>query len=81
MLRSRLRKVSPDAVIQEKMPEFRDGAVVVNRYIPLNPPMLGASLKNPGLELTKETLQTVERFCEEEGAADGAGGREHLSGI
>jgi hypothetical protein len=66
-VKEQVEKGVPDAVIQEKMPEFRDGAVVVNRYIPLNPPMLGASLKNPGLELTKETLQTVERFAKRRG--------------
>ncbi len=66
-VKEQVEKGVPDAVIQEKMPEFRDGSVVVNRYIPLNPPMLGASLKNPGLELTKDTLQAVEKFAKRRG--------------
>ena len=66
-VKEQVEKGVPDAIIQEKMPEFRDGSVVVNRYIPLNPPMLGASLKNPGLELTKDTLQAVERFAKRRG--------------
>jgi len=66
-VRDQVEKGVPDAVIQEKMPEFRDGPVVVNRYVPLTPPMLGSALKNPGLELTKEVLQRIEKFGKRRG--------------
>lgn len=66
-VKEQLEKGVPEAVLQEKMPEFRDGQVVVNRYIPSNPPLLGAALKNPGPELSKEFLQTVERFGKRRG--------------
>ncbi len=57
----------PEFVIQEKMPEFRDGAFVVNKYIPGDPPMLGMSLKNPGIQISRELIVKVEKFAKRRG--------------
>ncbi len=61
------KKGVEDVVIQEKLPEFRDGAFVVNRYIPSNPPMLGMATKDLKLDINKETLRLVEKFAKRRG--------------
>ncbi|MEM4186911.1 MAG: hypothetical protein QW801_06515, partial [Candidatus Caldarchaeum sp.] len=66
-VREQLEKNTPETVIQEKMPEFRDGVFVVNRYVPSDPPMLGMALKNPGVQITRETIVRVERFAKRRG--------------
>ncbi|MCS7137066.1 MAG: hypothetical protein NZ941_01705 [Candidatus Caldarchaeum sp.] len=62
-----LSKNTPEAMIQEKMPEFRDGVFVVNKYVPSDPPMLGMGLKNPVLQLTKDLVLNVEKFAKRRG--------------
>ncbi|MDJ0271350.1 MAG: hypothetical protein NYU39_02055 [Aigarchaeota archaeon] len=63
-----LGKGVPEAVIMEKMPEFRDGAFVVNRYIPATPPLLGMALKTPNPSVTAaENLGKIERFAKRRG--------------
>ncbi|MEM1945228.1 MAG: hypothetical protein QXX57_05775, partial [Nitrososphaerota archaeon] len=61
------RKGVLDAVIQDKMPEFRDGAFTVNRYIPANPPLLGMTGKNVQLNISRDTLMLVEKFGKRRG--------------
>jgi hypothetical protein len=61
------RKGVSDAVIQDKMPEFRDGAFTVNRYLPGNPALLGMTGKNVQLALSRETLRLVEKFAKRRG--------------
>ncbi|MEM0348800.1 MAG: hypothetical protein QXE96_01600 [Candidatus Caldarchaeum sp.] len=63
-----LGKNVPEAVMMEKMPEFRDGAFVVNRYIPSTPPLLGMALKNPVPNITaSDNLSKIERFAKRRG--------------
>ncbi|MEM1943815.1 MAG: hypothetical protein QXO30_04210 [Candidatus Caldarchaeum sp.] len=62
-----LGKNTPEALIQEKMPEFRDGVFVVNKYIPSDPPLLGMAFKNPVLQLNKEVIERVEKFAKRRG--------------
>ncbi|MEM2043489.1 MAG: hypothetical protein QXN72_01670, partial [Candidatus Caldarchaeum sp.] len=62
-----LGKNTPEALIQEKMPEFRDGVFVVNKYIPSDPPLLGMAFKNPALQLNKEVIGRVEKFAKRRG--------------
>ncbi|MEM4171474.1 MAG: hypothetical protein QXS57_01620 [Candidatus Caldarchaeum sp.] len=62
-----LGKNTPEALIQEKMPEFRDGVFVVNKYIPSDPPLLGMGFKNPVLQLNKEVVGRVEKFAKRRG--------------
>lgn len=66
-IEEQLNKNLPDAVIQEKMPEFRDGNFSVNRYLPYSPPLLGMSLKNPVFQMTFENLRKVEKFAKRRG--------------
>ncbi|MDJ0270776.1 MAG: hypothetical protein NXY59_09620 [Aigarchaeota archaeon] len=61
------KKGVEDVVIQEKLPEFRDGAFVVNRYIPSNPPLLGMAAKDLKLDINRESLRLVEKFAKRRG--------------
>lgn len=62
-VQEQLSKNVSEAVIQEKMPEFRDGAFVVNRFLPTEPPLLGMALKNPVFQISAESLARVEKFA------------------
>lgn len=66
-VQDQINKNLPNAVIQEKMPEFREGNFVVNRYLPYDPPLLGMALKNPVFQLNVETLARVEKFAKRRG--------------
>jgi len=61
------RKGVSDVVIQDKMPEFRDGSFTVNRYLPGDPALLGMAGKNVQLALSRETLRLVEKFAKRRG--------------
>lgn len=66
-VKDQLTKNVSEAVIQEKMPEFRDGSFVVNKYIPYSPPLLGMAFKNPVFQITVENLTKVEKFAKRRG--------------
>ncbi|MEM0441225.1 MAG: hypothetical protein QW463_06435 [Candidatus Caldarchaeum sp.] len=66
-VKEQISKNVPDAVIQEKMPEFRDGSFVVNKYIPYSPPLLGMAFKNPVFQITAENLAKVEKIAKRRG--------------
>jgi len=61
------KKGVADAVIQDKMPEFKDGAFTVNRYIPSNPLLLGMAAKNLQLAISRENLRLIEKFAKRRG--------------
>ena len=66
-VRDQKSKGVADAVIQSKMPEFRDGAFTVNLYIPGHPALLGMSGKNVQLSVNRDTLRLIEKFGKRRG--------------
>jgi len=61
------RKGSADALIQDRMPEFKDGAFNVNRFVPSNPPLYGMQTKDLKLNLDQQTLTLIEKFAKRRG--------------
>ncbi|GBC68970.1 hypothetical protein HRbin01_00660 [archaeon HR01] len=66
-VRDQKSKGVADAVIQSKMPEFRDGAFTVNLYIPGHQALLGMSGKNVQLSVNRDTLRLIEKFGKRRG--------------
>ncbi|MDW8084005.1 MAG: hypothetical protein RMI49_02235 [Candidatus Caldarchaeum sp.] len=66
-VQDQISKNVSDAMIQEKMPEFRDGNFSVNRYLPYTPPLLGMALKSPVFQMSVENLAKVEKFAKRRG--------------
>ena len=61
------KKGVPDVVIQEKLPQFKEGGFTVNRYVPSNPILLGMEAPNIKFEINSDNVKLVEKFAKRRG--------------
>ena len=61
------RKGVPDSVIQERLPQFKEGGFTVNKYLPSNPVLLGMEAPTIKFEINRENIRLVEKFAKRRG--------------
>ena len=61
------KKGVDDAVIQEKLPQLKEGGFTINKYLPGSPPLLGMESPNLKFEITPDNVKLVEKFAKRRG--------------